>query len=257
MNKVASRMGILTYQANMDVIANNIANVNTNGFKPFRASLADLIYTERDYQNDDTQYGHGVRVQKSDFMFKQGARVDTGRSLDYFAADESFFAVEDINGDVLYTKYGAFQITQTAAAQYDADGVMTAAAVWQLTDANNGFVLDENNEHITVPFITGNDDVPTTDIDYESLKGMIALYNFANPHGIRSMGDNYYAATDSSGEAALAEEPQLMSGALETSDVEMARQMTDMMVTQRAFSLNINMYKTYTEMTNLVNNLKN
>jgi flagellar basal body rod protein FlgG len=256
MNKVAARMGILTYQDNMDVIANNIANTNTNGFKPFRASLADLIYTTRDPENEDTQYGHGVRMQKSDLMYKQGARIDTGRSLDFFAGNDGFFAVEDVNGDTLYTKQGAFQITQTAPAAYDEDGVLTEAAVWQLADGNNSFVLGADGEHITVPFVTGDDGAATSQIDYAALKGLIGIYNFQNPHGIMSMGDNYYAATDSSGEAVLSELPDLMNGALETSDVEIARQMTDMIITQRAFSMNINMLKTYSEMTNLVNNLK-
>jgi flagellar basal-body rod protein FlgG len=257
MNKVASRMGILTNQSSMDVLANNLANVNTNGFKPFRASLADLIYTTRDPQNDDTQYGHGVRIQKNDLLFSQGARADTGRDLDFYAANDTFFAVEDVNGDVFYTKYGAFQITQTTPAEVDDDGNVTEDAVWQLTDANNGYILDANGDRITVPFEIGADGTVTPTINYEALKGMIGLVSFQNPFGLDAMGDNYYAATDSSGEPIISETPEIISGALETSSVEMARQMTDLIVIQRAFSMNVNMLKTYSEMTNLVNNLKN
>jgi flagellar basal body rod protein FlgG len=256
MNKVASRTGILTYQANMDVIANNMANINTTGYKPFRASLADLIYTTRDYQNEDTNYGHGVRMQKSDFMYEQGARHDTGMALDFFAADNAFFSVEDINGDRFYTKAGAFQITQTEEPVYDADGNLVTPPVWQLIEPQNGFILDANGEHITIPFITSDDGTVTSDIDFTALEGMIGLFTFDNPYGLRAVGDNYFSVTESSGEALASDTAELMRGALERSDVEMSREMVDMMVTQRAFSLNINMLKTYSEMTTLVNNIK-
>jgi flagellar basal body rod protein FlgG len=240
----------------MDVIANNIANVNTTGYKPFRASLADLIYTTRDYQNEDTNYGHGVRMQKSDLMYEQGARHDTGMALDFFAADNAFFSVEDINGERFYTKAGAFQITQIQEPLYDEEGNITAPPVWQLIDPQNGFILDANGEHITVPFVTTEDGFVTSDIDYEALETMIGLFTFDNPYGLRAVGDNYFSETESSGEALASADAELMRGALERSDVEMAREMVDMMVTQRAFSLNINMLKTYSEMTTLVNNIK-
>jgi flagellar basal-body rod protein FlgG len=256
MNKVASRTGILTYQDNLDIIANNMANVNTDGFKPFRASLADLIYTTRDPENEDTQYGHGVRVQKSDLMYSQGARRDTGRDLDFFAAGDAFFSVEDLNGDRYFTKYGAFQITQTEAETLDADGNVTAPGVWELTDNANGFVLDENGEHIQVPFVTAEDGTVSTVIDYETLQTLVGMFTFSNPYGMNAVGDNYYAQTESSGAPVLAEDALPMRGALEGSGVEIAKQMTDMMITQRAFSLNIQMLKTYSELTSLVNNLK-
>jgi flagellar basal-body rod protein FlgG len=256
MNKVASRTGVLTYQAQMDVIANNMANVNTNGYKPFRASLSDLIYTTRDEQNENTNYGHGVRVQKNDFMYSQGARHDTGLALDFFAGDDAFFSIEDVNGDRYYSKAGAFQISQTAAPVYDEEGNLTDPPVWELVDPQNGFVLDAEGAHITVPFVTAADGTVTSEIDYSALEDMIGLFTFDNPYGVRSVGDNYFAVTESSGEAILSEDSQLIRGALERSDVEIAREMTDMMVTQRAFSLNINMLKTYNEMTSLVNNIK-
>ncbi|MDR0986888.1 MAG: flagellar hook-basal body protein [Ruminococcus sp.] len=256
MNKVAARTGVLTYQANMDVIANNMANVNTNGFKPFRASLADLIYTTRDYQNEDTNYGHGVRVQKNDFMYEQGARHDTGLALDFYAGDDAFFSVEDVNGDRFYTKAGAFQISQTTAPVYDEEGNLTAAPVWELVDPQNGFVLNAEGGHITIPFLTNPEGQLTSDIDYNALEDMIGLFTFDNPYGIRAVGDNYFAVTESSGEAIVSEDAELIRGALERSEVDIATEMTELMITQRAFSLNINMLKTYNEMTTLVNNIK-
>jgi flagellar basal-body rod protein FlgG len=177
-------------------------------------------------------------------------------ALDFFAADNAFFSVEDVNGDRYYTKAGAFQITQIEEPVYDAEGNLTAPPVWQLIDPQNGFILDANGEHITIPFLTAPDGTVTSDIDFAALEEMIGLFTFDNPYGLKAVGDNYFAVTDSSGDALVSETADLMRGALERSDVEMAREMVDMMVTQRAFSLNINMLKTYSEMTSLVNNLK-
>ena len=73
--------GVISYQIALDVVANNLANVNTNGFKAMRPSFADLIYTERNNNNEETQFGHGVRVQKTDLMFEQSQLRETGREL--------------------------------------------------------------------------------------------------------------------------------------------------------------------------------
>ncbi len=70
--------GVISYQYAMDVTANNLANVNTFGFKASRPSFADLIYTERNNDNTETQFGHGVRVQKTDMMFEQSQLRETG-----------------------------------------------------------------------------------------------------------------------------------------------------------------------------------
>ena len=91
--------GVMSYQAAMDITANNLANVNTYGFKASRPSFADLIYTKRNTNNEEVQFGHGVRVDKTDLMFEQSQLRDTGRKLDFVALDEGFFAVETVNGD--------------------------------------------------------------------------------------------------------------------------------------------------------------
>ncbi|MDR0946774.1 MAG: flagellar hook-basal body protein [Ruminococcus sp.] len=240
----SAKMGILTYQEAMDVTSNNIANVNTDGFKPFRASLADLIYTPRDPENEDVQRGHGVRLFKNDLLFTQGAMKETGMPLDFFAENSALFSVEDPSGGIYYTKDGSFQVTQNAGGE------------WELTDGANSYVLDANGEHIVVPYKLDGEGEPTAELDFSGISDIVGLFSFANPQGLRTVGDNYYAETDESGEPAEAER-NIRSGYLEISDSELSRQMTEVIINQRAFSMNVNMYKTFSEMNSAINSLKN
>ncbi|MCH5348423.1 MAG: flagellar hook-basal body protein [Oscillospiraceae bacterium] len=232
--------GVMAFEMALDITANNLANVNTNGFKASRPSFADLIYTERNNRNEETQYGHGVRVQKTDMMFEQSQVRSTGGMLDFSALDEGFFAVQVPEGEITYTKDGAFYITQVE------DGV------WQLCNEYGAFVLDYEGNHITVPF----DDV-TNEMDTNYVKEMIGVYRFENPYGLDQVGDNYYVPNASSGPAIVDEEARKKQGWLEASSTNVANEMSKVIEYQRAFQLNINMVKTHDEMENIVNNLRN
>ncbi|MDE5859777.1 MAG: flagellar hook-basal body protein [Oscillospiraceae bacterium] len=232
--------GVISYQLALDVTANNLANVNTYGFKAARPSFADLIYTERNNNNEETQFGHGVRVQKTDMMFEQSQVRETGRSLDFAALDEGFFAVQTPFGTTNYKKDGAFYITQTAED------------VWELCDAYGSFVLDYDGNRITVPFIEG-----TSDIDTVALKDMIGVYTFENPYGLDMVGNNYYISTASSGEAISNPDVRKKEGWLEASSTNIANEMSKVIEYQRAYQLNINMVKTHDELENIINNLRN
>lgn len=232
--------GVISYQMALDVTANNIANVNTNGFKSSRASFSDLLYTERN-NNEKTQTGHGARVSKTDLMFEQSAVRSTGDRLDFAALDEGFFAVQDLYGNLRFTKDGNFNITQT-----DAD-----ANIWELCDSSGGFVLDYDGNRIIVPFIDGTDS-----IDYDSLGAMVGVFTFENPYGLDQVGSNYYEATLSSGEAFISPEVTKKQGFLEASSTNIATEMTKVIEFQRAFQLNISMIKIHDELGNTVNNLR-
>lgn len=232
--------GVISYQIALDVTANNLANVNTYGFKASRPSFADLIYTERNNNNEETQFGHGVRVQKTDMMFEQSQLRETGRALDFAALDEGFFAVQTPFGTTNYKKDGAFYITQTAED------------VWELCDAYGSFVLDYDGNRITVPFIEG-----TNDIDTVALREMIGVYTFENPYGLDMVGNNYYIATASSGEAISDPEARKKENWLEASSTNIANEMSKVIEYQRAYQLNINMVKTHDELENIINNLRN
>lgn len=232
--------GVLSYQCAMDITANNLANVNTYGFKASRPSFTDLIYTKRNTPNEEVQFGHGVRVDKTDMMFEQSQLRDTGRPLDFAALNEGFFAVETVTGDVRYTKDGAFYLSHMEDDTY------------QLCDSEGGFVLDYEGNRITVPFFEG-----TSDIDYITLTNMVGTYKFENPYGLDQVGSNYYEANLSSGEAVADETVIKKTGYLEASSTNVANEMSKVIEYQRAFQLNINMVKTHNELENIVNNLRN
>lgn len=233
--------GVISYQLGMDITANNLANVNTYGFKASRPSFADLIYTKRNTDNEEVQFGHGVRVDKTDLMFEQSQVRDTGRDLDFALLDEGFFAVEEgLTGETKYTKDGAFYLSNNQ------DGTYT------LVDSKGGFILDYEGNRITVPFIDG-----TTDIDTVALTEMIGTYSFENPYGLDQTGDNYFEANLSSGEAYVDRLVRKKNKYLEASSTSVANEMSKVIEYQRAFQLNISMVKTHNQLEDIINNLRN
>ncbi|MBP1561785.1 MAG: flagellar hook-basal body protein [Oscillospiraceae bacterium] len=232
--------GVISYQLALDVTANNLANVNTNGFKASRPSFADLIYTERNNNNEETQFGHGVRVQKTDMMFEQSQLRETGRELDFAALDEGFFAVLTPEGNVNYTKDGAFYISQNDEG------------VWELCNEYGAYVLDYEGNRIEVPFKEG-----TTDIDANALRDMVGVYTFENPYGLEQVGDNYFEANASSGEAFSNPDARKKQRWLEASSTNVANEMSKVIEYQRAYQLNINMVKTHDHLEDIINNLRN
>ena len=231
--------GVISNQMGMDITGNNLANVNTYGFKASRPSFADLVYTKRNNDIEEVQTGHGVKVDKTDLMFEQSTLRHTERDLDFAALNEGFFAVETPSGNTAYTKDGAFYIT-------DIDGNGT----WQLCDSKGSFVLDGEGNRITVPF---NEDMQ---IDYAQLVPQIGTYRFENPYGLDQFGDNYFINTGSSGEAIPDDTIKVKQGYMEASGTSVATEMTKVIEYQRAFQLNVNMVKLHDELNNLVNNLR-
>ena len=234
--------GLKTHQTRMDVIGNNIANVNTYGFKASRPSFADLLYTERNNENEETQFGHGVRVPKTDMMFEQSQIRSTNRELDFAALDEGFFAVLTPEGNINYTQDGAFYISRESET-----------APWELVNEYGAYVLDYEGNRIQVPFVEGTEN----DIDATALAEMVGVYTFENPYGLDQIGDNYFEANASSGPAAANTEAGKKQFYLEASSTNVANEMSKVIEFQRAFQLNINMVKTHDQLENIVNNLRN
>ena len=234
--------GVMAYQMALDITANNLANVNTNGFKASRPSFADLIYTERNNNNEETQFGHGVKVQKTDMMFEQSTLRQTYRELDFAALDEGFFAVLTPEGSVNYTKDGAFYISRE-----------NENAPWELCNEYGAYVLDYDGNRIQVPFVEGTEN----DIDAPALAEMVGVYTFENPYGLEQVGDNYFTVNASSGPAAANRNATKKQGYLEASSTNVANEMSKVIEYQRAFQLNINMVKTHDQLESIINNLRN
>lgn len=236
-----AKMGVISYQNALDVTSNNIANINTNGFKASRPSFADLIYTERQRDIEpEVQTGHGVRIDKTDMTFEQSVVRSTGRQLDFALLDEAFFGVLASDGEVYYSKDGSFSITETAPG------------TWELCDENGGFILDSDGERITVPFIGD-----TQEIDIAGLKAVIGRYRFNNPYGLDQIGDNYYQVNLSSGAAEVFPEAVIKEGFVEASSTNLANEMAKVIEYQRSFQANISMIRTHDRIEEAVNNLRN
>ena len=232
--------GVISYQTGMDITANNLANVNTYGFKAARPSFADLIYTKRNNNIEEVQTGHGIKIDKTDLMFEQSTLRHTERDLDFAALDEGFFAVETPSGNTAYSKDGAFYIT-------DIDGNGT----WQLCDSKGSFVLDLEGNRIPVPI------TEDARIDYTVLVPIICAYRFENPYGLDQFGDNYYINTGSSGEAIPDDTIKIKQGYMEASGTDVANEMSKVIEYQRAFQLNVNMVKLHDDLINVINNIRN
>lgn len=235
----AASQGLFRMQDGMNIVGNNVANANTDGFQASRANFSDTLYTIRDGMDENTEIGHGVKLNATDLMFRSGSLKQTGRDLDFAIAGDGLFAVEDVDGNVRYTKDGNFELRNTG------DG-------WELIDDAMGRVLDKEGNPIVPPF---QEDKPE-DLDMAALTEMIGVYTFPNPYGLLSDQNNYFSATDSSGEAQLDETLEKKSGWIETSSVKLSEEMTTMIIYQRAFSANAKAVQTSDELEQLINSLR-
>lgn len=253
--------GMITQQDNIDVTAHNIANVNTTGFKRYRAQFATLlsqnVRTPGSIGPQGTtlpvgiQFGLGARTVATQMMMGQGSILQTGNPTDFAIEGAGFFQVQLDNGSIAYTRDGSFKI--------DANGQMVTS---------DGFLLQPN---ITIPsnasdiIVQQNGTVSVrlagqTDI---SDVGQINLVRFANPAGLQSMGRNLYLRTPASGDPLEGQAGQgdfadttLTQGFLESSNSQIVEEMINLITAQRAFEANSKGIQTADEMLGQANQLK-
>ena len=251
--------GMAEQQTRTEVIANNLANVNTTGFKRSRADFVDLLYqTVQGAQTVSTadasttpsiQVGRGTRLAGITRLHSQGALEQTQRPLDLAIDGEGFFQVQLANGQTAYTRDGSFQISDqgtivTSEGLTVLPGIKVPAEAAGVTISANGIVSASYSA------TSGQ----TTEL------GRIELARFANPAGLQAMGQNLHAATAASGEAATGF-PQdegmgrLQQGYLEGSNVEIVQEMVDMITAMRAYEINSKAIKNSESMADIANNL--
>ncbi len=234
-----SASGMIAQQKMVDVIANNLANVNTTGFKRSRASFEDVLYetiqgprtTAGDGVLAPMQVGRGVRLAAVTRIHGQGAVETTGRPLDLAIEGEGFFQVKLPDGTIGYTRDGSFTLSDSGQLVTHGGNAVLPEIV--LPPDASVVTISENG---TVTVQTGN--------AAESVEiGQIELARFANPSGLQSAGGNIYLETPASG-APMTGLPQetgfgrLLQGVLEASNVEIVQEMTDMISAQRAYEIN-------------------
>ena len=236
-----SKTGLAAQDKAMSAVANNLANVNTNGFKSDRAVFEDLFYTiekQPGAQADEIntvpsgiQLGSGVRLAGTQKVFTEGSMQTTGQPMDLAIVGRGFFQVEAPNGDILYTENGQFQL--------NAEGMMVNAQGLPLTPA---IEVPEGSTGFTV----GADGIVTAILPGDTLPselGQITLVNFTNPGGLEALGGNLYRESVASGEpveGVAGEEGlgQLKQGVLEGSNVQVVEAMVNMIAIQRAYEAN-------------------
>ena len=244
-------------QFQVDTIANNIANVNTSGFKKSRLSFRSLLYqTYREPglplangQNDVTglQIGSGTEVSGSRKVMTQGVLELTGTQLDFGIEGEGFFEVSLSNGDLRYTRNGTFR--------RDVDGALVTAEGHTLTDQVS---IPPDVQGISV----SNDGQVFAVGDENTLSaiGTIRIHVFPNATGLRAMGGNLFSPTESSGQAA-ARQPgvqgagSVRQGYLERSNVETVDELVSLIVAQRSYEVNSRAIRVSDEMLQQVNQL--
>ncbi len=236
-----AKTGLDAEQTRMAVISNNLANVNTTGFKRDRAVFEDLIYqnirqagassTEATELPSGLYLGTGVRTVATQKLHTQGNIVQTNNSFDIAVQGNGFFQITHPDGNIVYTRDGSFGI--------DSTGQMVT---------QNGYLLDPA---ITVPanttsFTVGSDGTVSAMVAGDSAPtqiGNITLAQFINPTGLESMGDNLYRETAASGTAQIDTPGQngagtLIQGSLESSNVNVVEELVNMIETQRAYEMN-------------------
>lgn len=241
--------GMIAFQKEMDVTANNIANVNSTGFKPSRVSFGELLYTEMDInQPEGIMTGHGVMATGDGLFMTAGIYQQTGQSLDFAIQGDGFFAVERGDGEKVYTRNGAFKI-----------GLMKNKAC--LTTADGNFVLNASGQKIEIKTLENSNLPNLTD-----LKDNIGLFTFTNPNGLTATDNGCFMETGISGKAEAVKpvksktepvhRPVLMQGALENSAVDLTEEMVNVIQSQRAFQFNAKIVQVSDQIEDIINNLR-
>lgn len=251
--------GMNTQTQNMNVISNNLANVNTTGFKKSRADFQDLMYqTVQNPGSPSTsaaqipvgiQFGMGSKLAAVSKQFTPGDFSNTGNALDIAIEGDGFFQIQMPDGSTAYSRAGAFKM--------DSNGrVVTSDGFPMLPE----IVIPANSTKITIGS-DGTVSAVQSGQTTASTVGNIQLANFTNPSGLSSIGKNLYQQTDASGNATTGTPGQtglgtISQGFLEMSNVNVAEEMVNMIIGQRAYEANSKAITTSDEMLQNANNLK-
>ncbi|ARP42214.1 flagellar basal body rod protein FlgG [Geobacillus thermodenitrificans] len=249
------------FQTKLDVIGNNIANVNTYGFKKGRTIFQDLMSqtisgasgpSAASGGTNPRQVGLGSQLAAIDTIHTQGSLQTTGRVLDLAISGDGFFIVGDANGNnQMYTRAGNFYL--------DSEGYIVNANGLYLLGDGGPLKIDSNAKSLSIG-ADGNVTI-VDDTGNLQLVGTIQLAKFANPDGLEKEGNNLFRETVNSGDPQIGVPGangtgKLVSDALEMSNVDLAEEFTEMIVAQRGFQANTRIITTSDEILQELVNLK-
>ncbi len=243
-------VGAQQQQERLDVHGNNIANVNTYGFKDKRPSFAALMTGPVRGIDEDLPRGVGSRMVGAETDLSTSGFADTGRRLDYAIEGSGFFALVDPgSGAISYTRDGSFTRSHYPIADTDPDtGEQTVSDRWYLSDGRGRFVLGTDGGPILVP-----DEMEQAPLGAFELP--IGVFDFINRSGIQSVGDNRFQPVDKNGQVMLGD-GKVVQGLLEASGTDLAYELSKVIESQRSFSYMLRMVTTSDEIETTVNNLR-
>ncbi|MCY0093513.1 flagellar basal-body rod protein FlgG [Hoeflea ulvae] len=248
--------GMNAQQLNLEVIANNVANINTTGFKRARAEFSDLLYqVERNagVANASNQaivpegahVGLGVQTSAVRNLHIQGTLVGTSNKLDLALVGRGWFQVETPDGETQYTRAGAFN-TNAEGQLVTIDGYTVVPGVTFPDDASEVVISRTGQVFARI----GNE------VEMQDL-GQLTIANFVNEAGLEPLGDNLFRETPASGPAnvGVPEDPgfaHIQQGYLEASNVDPVKEITDLISAQRAYEMNSKIIQAADEMASVV-----
>ncbi len=242
---------------NLNTIANNLANVNTTGFKKNKIEFQDMLYQKRRAVGAEegagnlvpagVEVGNGTRVVSTAKIYTQGQLTQTGEKMDVAIQGDGFFEVQRPDGTTAYTRDGGFKIAS--------DGTVVTNDGLPVLGGFQPIPVDAQNVNIS----------STGQVTIETPGGQqnfqIQLVRFNNPAGLRSEGGNLFVETPASGAPVLGNPAQagfgtLLQNYLETSNVNVAEEMVNMILAQRAYEVNAKAIQTSDQMMQETNNIK-
>ncbi|MBY7649194.1 MAG: flagellar basal-body rod protein FlgG [Candidatus Liberibacter europaeus] len=253
--------GMSAQQTNLEIIANNIANINTTGYKRARAEFSDFLYqaekvagspsrsSDQAVVPEGINIGNGVQISSVRNVYTQGELSHTGNSLDLALVGRGWFQVESPDKTILYTRDGSFNI--------DSRGQLVTS------DGNvliPGIIIPDDAREITISRSGQIMAVTGKSSEFQTL-GQILIANFVNEAGLRNIGDNLVSKTEVSGEAIISSPDDvgfahIKQGYLESSNVDAVKEISEMISAQRAYEMNSKVMQAADEMSSLVSKMR-
>lgn len=250
--------GMESQQLNLNTIANNLANVNTAGFKRSKIEFQDLLYQKPskaagadsgggNLVPTGIEVGNGARVSSTSKVFTQGQLSNTGEKLDLAIQGDGLFEVQRPDGTIGYTRDGSFKLNAQGTV-VTSDGLPILSGFQTIPTGSTGVNIAENGQ-VTVQTPSG------------STTFRLTLARFANPAGLRSLGGNLYEETAASGTPETGQPGEqaygrIMQGYTEGSNVNIVEEMVNLIIAQRAYEINSKSIQTSDEMLQNVANMK-
>ena len=260
--------GMIAQQTNVDTIANNLANVNTNGYKTQVNEFKSLLYQNLQAKTTSAngaqkptsaQVGLGVRNSAISSIFKQGNMLASDSDTAFAIDGKGFFAVRGIDGNTYYTRNGNLQFTLAT----NGNMLATGEGLPILDTTGKPIILDKKYvlSQITVTK-DGELCYPDAQNNPQPIGVRIGVFQFNNPNGLEKLGDGLYSQTAASGQPINestnpdVKKSSIVQGYLEGSNVQVADEMVNMIVAQRAYELNSKAITASDEMMQQANNLR-